>query len=658
MGASSGSIYVFERNGSDCDYLYCVPNNEGQITCISLAPEDHNSDCCDNQECLNHDEAGYEESVTVETVIDPTTHLINSKYETAAVGTRRGSLIIMLLPRDSDQNGGNVDDGRVLCCSSNFTNFPIKLVRWASKERLWICDESGGVFLIDRIQSLSAFLIGRSPTPVLKLDCSINQIDCFKDLLVISTETQSVIYCLRDGLVKPIGAKPRSPGKFGITFLPFKCERDGCYSEPEIFVARPKARIWRAKKNGFVELTHQLNDQILKTYPQPIYSLSNDLVYPPNNQKQSSQHKRKSSSNESQHSILQNPATRVRNFSRLEFISINHSAKHLILALSDTSSSLYIINPITGKLILWTNQLPEVLGGECHIIGQDIYILSPPKKHDPSSCPRIVQLTIMKPRPLFHQLMEEKATEAAFTILINHKDYFQRAIFRDPSLIPLIESLKNDHKIDVEFNFDFIENILNQTHLVVGDTVAKLHPSNSTQMSGIGNDQSNVEGFDLEQNWGNVDWIHNKSLSFNLPPTIITNCIKPNQTSSHLISESSFDSNSSKYLSTFKCDCGFPRPGSHKNFSLEKDVARELLEVYEMNKTAHDLIEDTYQAGLWSLHCQFLLELEFYEQYIRISLSLNDLTFLEEPKLMIHLWKQDLRGEKTHSLEIYFRKLC
>ncbi|XP_074593699.1 WD40 repeat domain-containing protein pink isoform X2 [Brevipalpus obovatus] len=559
----------------------------------------------------------------------------------------------MLLSRGSDQNGGNMDEGKVLCCSSSFTNSPIKLVRWASEERLWICDENGGVFLIDRIQSLSAFLIGRSPTPVLKLDCSINQIDCFKDLLVISTETQSVIYCLRDGLVKPIGAKPRSPGKFGITFLPFQCDRDDCYSEPEIFVARPKARIWRAKMNGFVELTHQLNDQILKTYPQPIYNLSKDLICPSNNPKQSSYHKRKSSSNES---IPQYRAARMRNFSRLEFISFNHSAKHLILALSDIPSTLYIINPISGKLVLWTNQLPEILGMECHIIGEDIFILSPPRKHDPSSCPRIVQLTIMKPRPLFHQLMKEKSTEAASTLLTNHKDYFQRAIFRDPSLIPLIESLQNDHKIDIDFNFDFIENILNQTHLVVPDAEAKLHPSNSTQVSSIVNDH--LEGFDLEQNWSHLDWIHKKSLSFNLPPTIITDCVKPSQTSSHLISDSSFDSDSSKYLSTFKCDCGYPRPGSHKNFSLEKDVARELLEVYEMNKTAHDLIEDTFEAGLWSLHCQFLLELEFYEQYIRISLSLNDLNLLEEPKLMIHLWQQDLRGKKPTLWKFIFENFA
>ncbi|XP_039993388.1 tectonin beta-propeller repeat-containing protein 2 [Xiphias gladius] len=110
--------------------------------------------------------------------------------------------------------------------------------------------------------------------PVLLLEESsgVVQMEYSHQVLLVSTQKRSLLYCTQRQEVQQLGTKPRkSSGKFGACFLPALCKQ----SDLQVFAARPGLRLWRSDIRGQVEDTRLLkplfNTQIppFELFPRP-----------------------------------------------------------------------------------------------------------------------------------------------------------------------------------------------------------------------------------------------------------------------------------------------------------------------------------------------------------------------------------------------------
>ncbi|XP_067469756.1 tectonin beta-propeller repeat-containing protein 2 isoform X2 [Thunnus thynnus] len=110
--------------------------------------------------------------------------------------------------------------------------------------------------------------------PVLLLEESsgVVQLEYSHQVLLVSTQQRSLLYCTQTQEVQQLGTKPRkSSGRFGACFLPALCKQ----SDLQVFAARPGLRLWRSDIKGQVEDTRLLkplfNTQIpqFELFPRP-----------------------------------------------------------------------------------------------------------------------------------------------------------------------------------------------------------------------------------------------------------------------------------------------------------------------------------------------------------------------------------------------------
>ncbi|KAM9356290.1 tectonin beta-propeller repeat-containing protein 2 isoform 2-T4 [Pholidichthys leucotaenia] len=92
--------------------------------------------------------------------------------------------------------------------------------------------------------------------PVLLLEepSGVVQMEYSHQVLLVSTQQRSLLYCTQTQEVLQLGTKPRKSGQFGACFLPALCKQ----SDLQAFAARPGLRLWRSDVRGRVEDTHLL----------------------------------------------------------------------------------------------------------------------------------------------------------------------------------------------------------------------------------------------------------------------------------------------------------------------------------------------------------------------------------------------------------------
>ncbi|XP_051942082.1 tectonin beta-propeller repeat-containing protein 2 [Hippocampus zosterae] len=103
-------------------------------------------------------------------------------------------------------------------------------------------------------------------TPVLLLEetCGVVQLDYSHQVLLVSTQQRSLLYCTHTQRLQQLGAKPRkSSGRFGACFLPALCKS----SDLQAFAARPGLRLWRSDVSGHVVDTGLLKDVFNASIP-------------------------------------------------------------------------------------------------------------------------------------------------------------------------------------------------------------------------------------------------------------------------------------------------------------------------------------------------------------------------------------------------------
>ncbi|XP_077420740.1 tectonin beta-propeller repeat-containing protein 2 isoform X2 [Vanacampus margaritifer] len=94
-------------------------------------------------------------------------------------------------------------------------------------------------------------------TPLLLLSeaAGVVQLDYSQQVLLVSTQQRSLLYCTHTQQAQQLGAKPRkSSGRFGACFLPALCKQ----SDLQVFAARPGLRLWRSDVSGHVVDTRLL----------------------------------------------------------------------------------------------------------------------------------------------------------------------------------------------------------------------------------------------------------------------------------------------------------------------------------------------------------------------------------------------------------------
>ncbi|KAM7402828.1 hypothetical protein PAMA_003650 [Pampus argenteus] len=103
------------------------------------------------------------------------------------------------------------------------------------------------------------------PVLLLKESSGVVQLEYSHQVLLVSTQQRSLLYCTQTQEVQQLGTKPRkSSGRFGACFLPALCKQ----SDLQVFAARPGLRLWRSDIRGQVEETRLLKSLFNTQFPQ------------------------------------------------------------------------------------------------------------------------------------------------------------------------------------------------------------------------------------------------------------------------------------------------------------------------------------------------------------------------------------------------------
>ncbi|XP_012223906.1 BLOC-2 complex member HPS5 homolog [Linepithema humile] len=326
LGSTSGSVYLFSRE--PCSFLQIIPLSEGVVSRVAISPDE----------------------------------------KTVALATNRGTVCLVSLKSTPQLIAASMEHMyeqiTCLCWNNNSTE-------------VYVGDAVGKI----SVMVLSIFTVnGMFQTPaytLMNLDSSVVQLDFFSPLLLVSTLARCYVCDTVLEQYKQIGNKPRN-GEFGACFYKihthesiildaqreernmnnargaFNLISDGDSNilgkdHSKIFCARPGSRLWEVSADGIVVKTHQFKEA---------------LAIPPIAILRSSGGTLESSQKEG--TGREWPPQSV-NFSHLFVIS----HKYLF---SYTTSGLYIIDPASASVLLWSNEYTNI--SMTAIVDDRIYLMT------------------------------------------------------------------------------------------------------------------------------------------------------------------------------------------------------------------------------------------------------------------------------------------
>uniref|UniRef100_T1IXV8 Uncharacterized protein n=1 Tax=Strigamia maritima TaxID=126957 RepID=T1IXV8_STRMM len=203
FGASTGSIYIFQRN--PLKFLQVLANKDGAITQICLAPDDNL--------------IGY--------------------------ATSKGLVIIM--EHNIDKRGNQMP--KRLQLSYEHKTSQITALKWNStSSRLFAGDDKGRVSVINILSSKARFLLQLPTVVIMRLDSKVVELDFAQNKLAASTLTKCY---LCDTIEEQYN------GHFGVCF-----HSSSKLQTPLIYATRPGSRLWEIDFQGTVLSTHQFKDAL------------------------------------------------------------------------------------------------------------------------------------------------------------------------------------------------------------------------------------------------------------------------------------------------------------------------------------------------------------------------------------------------------------
>lgn len=324
LGLTSGSVYVFSRE--PCSFLQIIPLSEGVVSRVAISPDE----------------------------------------KTVALATTRGTVCVMSLKSTP----------QLIAISMEHMYEQITCLCWNNNSTdIYVGDTIGRV----SVMVLSRFGVnGMFQTPtctLMNLDSSIVQLNFFSPLLLVSTLARCYICDTVQEQYKQIGNKPRN-GEFGACFYKIhentalnlqKEERNindtrsafnlisnndsnilGEENHAKIFCARPGSRLWEVSADGIVVKTHQFKEA-LAIPPIPIFRLAGTLE-----------------SSQKEETEREWPPQSI-NFSHLLVIARRY-------LFSYTNSGVYIIDPISASVSLWSNEYTNI--AMTAVVDDRIYLMT------------------------------------------------------------------------------------------------------------------------------------------------------------------------------------------------------------------------------------------------------------------------------------------
>ncbi|CAL1689516.1 unnamed protein product [Lasius platythorax] len=319
LGSTSGSVYVFSRE--PCSFLQIIPLSEGAVSRVAISPDE----------------------------------------KTVALATARGTVCVVSLKSTQLIAIAVYERITCLCWNNNSTD-------------IYVGDAAGKV----SVMVLSIFAVNgmfQTPTCILmNLDSSIVQLNFCSPLLLVSTLSRCYICDTVQEQYKHIGNKPRI-GEFGACFYKVhentalnlqKEERNindtrgafnfisdndsntlGEKNHANIFCARPGSRLWEVSADGIVVKTRQFKEAL--AIPPATIFRSSFLDF---SQKEETEHKW--------------PPQSI-NFSHLFMIARRY-------LFSYTNSGVYIIDPISASVLLWSNEYTNI--AMTAVVDDQIYLMT------------------------------------------------------------------------------------------------------------------------------------------------------------------------------------------------------------------------------------------------------------------------------------------
>jgi hypothetical protein len=283
FGTSVGAIYLFRTasiNHSACKLALVLPCDQGPIEAIKFVPNNQANNLL------------------------------------VVIGTARGSLVIFQLNFNGDSQSVS---GKEIYRAEKFTRsetIGIKFIEhdqdllepWQPFTKLYICDQKCRIFVLDSSSIFPAFplLYNNKPTPVLDvIDSEIHQIFVHRSQLLLSTDERTQVFKEYSTRPEPIGKTQRKRGFYGACFFnsnykparmlqqqaPTSQNRISSASQQSIysstasladlenliiFVARPKFSLWQVNYKRDVLFTHKFEPFIRSTPSSKIFPLVNE----------------------------------------------------------------------------------------------------------------------------------------------------------------------------------------------------------------------------------------------------------------------------------------------------------------------------------------------------------------------------------------------
>ncbi|XP_015584779.1 uncharacterized protein LOC107262761 [Cephus cinctus] len=321
LGSSSGSLYLFSRE--ECIFQQLIPLSEGLICHVLISPDE----------------------------------------KLVALATMGGSVCFVSLKPVVKQ----------IALSTEHVGKCVTCLCWDdNSSALYIGDSTGKIsVMVQSIFTVNGIFQVPAST-LMNLDSKIIQMDFNSSLLLISTLTRSYLCDTVQEQYKQIGNKTRI-GEFGACFYKIYNEHnaDGFVKLQEqknadpsrhinlkenlyvneandirIYCARPGSRLWEVTKSGTVTKTHQFKEALVAP-PNTIYKINDSEVMQIGETAEAC-----------------NPQSV--NFTRL----LMFGWKYLF---SWTSSGIYIIDPNNSSILLWSNELTDIIMAD--VIKDNIYLM-------------------------------------------------------------------------------------------------------------------------------------------------------------------------------------------------------------------------------------------------------------------------------------------
>ncbi|XP_063221662.1 uncharacterized protein LOC134530606 [Bacillus rossius redtenbacheri] len=330
LGASSGGLYVFQRN--PCAFLQLLPNKDGAITHVAVSP--------------------------------------NERF--FAFASVKGVVCVLEL---NDGPGA-----RRLLVSTEHLDREVSVLLWNTRsDELFAGDDEGRVSVVTVSLFSAKPMFPVPPFQLMQLDSRVVQMDWFAELLLVSTLTRSYLCDTVKEQYRQIGHKPRE-GEFGACFhAPVggveprgsgprigAADRSGYTSvgvaeEPpgseglqdvRLYCARPGSRLWEVNVHGTVLRTHQFKDA-LAIPPAPVVNLVGS----------DGPGSHTSASPDESRSCSWNPQSF--NFPRLHNVYKNY-------LMTFRQSGVYIFDPEVASVVLWSDAVEDIV--DAKVVKETVYL--------------------------------------------------------------------------------------------------------------------------------------------------------------------------------------------------------------------------------------------------------------------------------------------